>query len=344
MSLAFSCSLVHPAFVLDADLAAHPNDAYFKAVFSVPEYAVAFFQGHLPAETAALVDWSSLALLPGSFVKNSLQQAHSDLVFSVQAGQRDLRLYLLLEHQTTVDPAMPLRLLGYITELLMTHEKQHGLPLPPVVPFVLHQGPDRWTAATSFSDLFNLPEDMGEALRPFLPVFRHGLLDLTQFDPAQEEDQASMRIVLQLMKLAREKRLEDFFEWMAKEFVSQISESLLKTSLVYAFNVDSSLDLETIFRKMEDNRTLRTQTMSIAQKLIAKGREEGLGLGREEGYGQGVLKTCKRLARKKWGQISDEAVSAIESLNYGQLEQMTEDLLDMATEEDLLQWLRTQAG
>jgi hypothetical protein len=43
----------HPARVLDADLAAQPNDAYFKAVFSVPEYAVAFFQSHLPAETAA---------------------------------------------------------------------------------------------------------------------------------------------------------------------------------------------------------------------------------------------------------------------------------------------------
>ncbi|MEN3943436.1 Rpn family recombination-promoting nuclease/putative transposase, partial [Prosthecobacter sp. SYSU 5D2] len=60
--------------MLDADLAAQPNDAYFKAVFSDPVYATAFFQRHLPAETAALVDWPSLVLLPGSFVKGSLQQ------------------------------------------------------------------------------------------------------------------------------------------------------------------------------------------------------------------------------------------------------------------------------
>jgi predicted transposase/invertase (TIGR01784 family) len=342
--------------VLDADLATHSNDSYFKAVFSVPEFAAAFFQSHLPAETAAIIDWSSLALLPGSFVKGTLQQAHSDLVFSVQAGQRELKLYLLFEHQTTVDPAMPLRLLGYITELLITHEKKHGLPLPPVLPFVLHQGPDRWSPSPEFSDLFQLSEDMTEALRSFLPTFRHGLLDLTQFDPAKEEDQASMRIVLQLMKLARQKRLAEFFEWLATEFVSQISESLLRTSLVYAFNVDSSLDLEEISRRMEANRTLRNQTMSIAQKLIAKGREEGIELGlekglglgreegREEGYGQGVLKTCIRLARKKWGAVSDEAVSAIESLNYSQMEQLTEDLLDMASEEDLRQWMRVQAG
>jgi predicted transposase YdaD len=115
---------------------------------------------------------------------------------------------------------------------------------------------------------------------------------------------------------------------------------------VYAFNVDSSLDLEQIARRMDDNRTLRNQTMSIAQKLIAKGREEGREEGRveglEEGYGQGVLRTCLRLARKKWGTLSDE--SAIEALNYAQLEQLTEDLLDMASEEDLRQWMRVQAG
>jgi predicted transposase/invertase (TIGR01784 family) len=347
--------LCSPWLVLDAELAAHSNDAFFKAVFSVPENAVAFFQSHLPAETAAIIDWSSLALLPGSFVKGTLQQAHSDLVFSVLAGQRELKLYLLFEHQTTVDPAMPLRLLGYITELLITHERQHGLPLPPVLPFVLHQGPDRWTVSPEFSDLFQLSEDMTEALRSFLPTFRHGLLDLTQFDPAKEEDQASMRIVLQLMKLARQKRLADFFEWLAREFASQISESLLRTSLVYAFNVDSSLDLEEISRRMENNRTLRDQTMSIAQKLIAQGHEEGLEKGIEKGielglekgldlgYGQGVLKTCVRQARKKWHALSDETLSGIESLNYGQLEQLTEDLLDMASEEDLRQWMQTQA-
>ncbi|TDU66119.1 putative transposase/invertase (TIGR01784 family) [Prosthecobacter fusiformis] len=325
--------------MLDADVAAHPNDAYFKAVFSVPENAAAFFQRHLPTETAALLDWPSLAPLPGSFVKGSLQQAHSDLVFSVMAGQRDVRLYLLFEHQTSVDPAMPLRLLAYITELLLAHEKQHGLPLPPVLPFVLHQGPDKWTVSTVFSDLFNLPEDLKAALCPFLPEFHHGLLDLTQFNPADEKDEGPLRIVLQLMKLARQKRLLDFFDWLAQEFVSQIADSLLRTSLVYAFNVDSSLDLEEIARRMESNRTLRTQTMSIAQKLIAQGREEG----REEGYGQGVLKTCLRQARKKWGILLNETVTGIESLSYSQLEQLSEDLLDLGTEAELQQWMKTQA-
>lgn len=62
--------------------AAHTNDGFFKAIFSQPEYAIAFFRSHLPPAIAAETDWTSLVVLPGSFVKTSLQQVHADLLFS----------------------------------------------------------------------------------------------------------------------------------------------------------------------------------------------------------------------------------------------------------------------
>ncbi|MDZ4289238.1 MAG: Rpn family recombination-promoting nuclease/putative transposase, partial [Prosthecobacter sp.] len=153
------------------DLTTHPNDAYFKAVFAEPERAAAFFQGHLPQAVSARIDWGSLTPMPASFVKHSLQQAHSDLLFSARAGGRELLLYLLFEHQTTVDPTMPLRLLAYLLDIWQIHEKQHGLPLPPVLPFVLHQGPDKWSVSTDFQDLMDLPEEMAAELLPYLPKF-----------------------------------------------------------------------------------------------------------------------------------------------------------------------------
>ncbi len=91
--------------------AAHTNDGFFKAIFSQPEHATAFFKSHLPPALTALIDWTTHTVLPGSFVKSSLQQVHSDLLFSVRIGKREMRLYLLFEHQSTPDPAMPLRLL-----------------------------------------------------------------------------------------------------------------------------------------------------------------------------------------------------------------------------------------
>jgi hypothetical protein len=66
--------------------AAHTHDGFFKAVFSQPEHAMAFFKSHLPPEVVVRIDWPSLVVLPGSFIKSSLQQVHADLLFSVRMG------------------------------------------------------------------------------------------------------------------------------------------------------------------------------------------------------------------------------------------------------------------
>ena len=58
--------------------------------------------------------------------------------------------------------------------------------------------------STAFEDLFELPGEIAADLLPFLPKFHHALLDLTRFDPATEEEDTRLRVVLQLMKHARQ--------------------------------------------------------------------------------------------------------------------------------------------
>jgi predicted transposase/invertase (TIGR01784 family) len=201
-------------------------------------------------------------------------------------------LYLLFEHQSSLDPAMPLRLLGYVMEILTQHHKAHGFPLPPVLPLVLHQGPDTWNLSTAFEDLFELPEDLAPVLRPFLPQFHHALLDLTRFDPAAEEADTRLRVVLQLMKLARQKELLRFFQWLAGFSARELPDTLLGLMLLYALHADSDLDAEKNYHNLSSNPELEKNTMSVAEKLIAQGREEGISQGisqgREEGISQGI--------------------------------------------------------
>jgi predicted transposase/invertase (TIGR01784 family) len=261
------------------DLSSSPHDAFFKSVFSDPEYAVGFLRRRLPPAISAAADWGSLQVLPGSFVKSSLSQVHSDLVFSLQIGERQCLLYLLLEHQSTVDPSMPLRLLGYVSEVLLRHHREHGLPLPPVIPFVFHQGPDAWTVSPDFEDLFDLPECARPELLDFLPKFRHALLDLSGFDPAAEEDDATMQVILQLMKFARSCEMLPFFRWFAGTETEQFPDALLMRLLVYALHADEDLDVEEIYRNLSSNPDLQHKTMSVAEKLKAEGRVEGLEKG-----------------------------------------------------------------
>ena len=60
---------------------------------------------------------------------------------------------------------------------------------------------------------------------------------ISGFDPAAQPNDQTIRIVLQLMKLARERQLRRFFEWLTGEilpFFNQLPDTLLKKMLLYA--------------------------------------------------------------------------------------------------------------
>ena len=125
------------------------HDGLFKLAFSDPKHVAVELRAVLPPALLALLDLESLRLEPGSFVDDELTQSHSDLLLSVglhgsDESARSGLVYVLFEHQSSVDPLMPLRLLEYVLKILrreIDRRKSVGLsplPLPHVVPLVLH--------------------------------------------------------------------------------------------------------------------------------------------------------------------------------------------------------------
>ncbi len=276
---------------IDPLFATHPNDAFFKAVFVDPASAAEFFQMRLPKEVTARIEWATLAMQHSSFVAQDLQQSHSDLLYTVRCSGHEVWLHLLFEHQTTVDTTMPLRLLSYMTQHWLRHVEQHGLPLPPVLAFVLHQGPDRWTVSPQFTQMFALPDDLAVLFAPYLPSFVHGLLDLSQFDAGRGDDQAKMQVILRLMKAARERQLMQFFEWLGKggaKMALLLEDNLLRLCMVYAWNADDTLDVEQVSRQLLSEPKLNQSAMTTAQMLRQEGHQEGRQEGRQEGQARGL--------------------------------------------------------
>lgn len=323
----------------ERELLHHPHDGYFKAAFSdIPTVSV-FLKTHLPAQIASLVDWSTLRKISATHVSDTLEQSQSDLVFTAKTAGYDLIIHFLFEHQTTPQAVMPLRLWLYEAALLSEHYKTHGLPLPVVLTFVLHQGPASWLHSTRLESLFALPPEIERILGAHLPHKEHCLLDLSRYDPATQECDPALRMILQLMKCNREKRLEEFFDWLAAEPETPLPPGLLRTSLLYALGSDANLDFKRIAHKLDNRKPLQEQTMSIAQQLIQQGHEQGREEGREEGICLGILNICLRQARKKFGPLSKVLEARIGDLPYTRLEQLGEGLLDFQTVTDLEAWL-----
>src|SRR5690606_3432040 len=110
-----------------------PHDALFRYVFSQPEHAAGELQAVLPPALSARLDWSSLELLPSSFVDERLGERQADLLFSIGCDGRQSYVYVLLEHQSTSDTLMAVRVLRYLVRIwdafLAEHPHSERLPL-----------------------------------------------------------------------------------------------------------------------------------------------------------------------------------------------------------------------
>ena len=119
-----------------------------------------------------------------------------------------MRLYLLFEHQSSVDLLMPFRVLRYEVRIWERDliADPDARTLVPIVPVVLHHSEGGWTAATRFEALLALGVLAGTGIEAFLPHFSLILDDVSE---ASDEEIAArtttvvVRLVLATLREAR---------------------------------------------------------------------------------------------------------------------------------------------
>jgi hypothetical protein len=160
-----------------------PHDLFARYTFGHPERAAAELRAVLPPHVVSAVDWASLRREHGSVVDPELRETESDLLFTARLRTgHPLLLYVLLEHQSSVDPWMALRMLRYVVRQLERWRQEHpeSESLPLIIPLVMYHGPEgAWTAPRRVEELFALPEEGRERWRALVPRFEYLLDDLT---------------------------------------------------------------------------------------------------------------------------------------------------------------------
>jgi hypothetical protein len=181
-----------------------PHDLFARYTFAHPERAAAELRAVLPPHVVSTVDWSSLRREPGSVVDPELRETESDLLFSARLHEGgSLLLYVLLEHQSSVDRWMALRMLRYVVRQVERWRQEHpdSPVLPLIIPLVMYHGEDgSWSAPRRVEDLFELPPgaDNQQRWRALVPRFEYLLDDLT----AEREEALSARPGPPLVQLA----------------------------------------------------------------------------------------------------------------------------------------------
>jgi predicted transposase/invertase (TIGR01784 family) len=312
------------------------HDAFFKHVFSDPKLASMFLREHLPPELAELLGSEPPQTIPGSFVDEDLKQHHSDLIFSVPLKNGTPAFaYVLVEHKSTPDRGARLQLMRYIARMLSQWYEQHDkqLPLPPVLPLLVHQGPPDWSESVEFLDLFGPISDL---IRPYLPSFRHALVDLAQTDDDTLSGELRLRAFLKALKYNRRPDIADHLYIIFAE-APELDDPDLSAILMYTEQSPVSFNkanLHTVLKNLIPNRKekiMRWLTQESFDEGLATGIAKGKAEGKAEGRAEAAAALLLHLIRRRWGRVSVKAVREIANADAATLETWFERALDAPT-------------
>jgi Putative transposase, YhgA-like/Domain of unknown function (DUF4351) len=224
--------------------------------------------------------------------------------------------YVLVEHKSSSERGARLQLLRYIVRILVNWYEQNEppLPLPVVLPLLVHPGPGAWRVSCEFEELFGA---VPEPLRPYLPSFRHALVDLGQMEDRELSGKARLRAFLKALKYSRRPDLPQRIDILLAEapVLGAADLALILTYLEKGpIRVSDTLMLEALQRLMPGETELTPGW--ITQPYFDKGKAEG------------EANILVRLIERRFGDVPSHLRQRIFAADVATLEKWADRVLD----------------
>lgn len=324
-------------------MATNIHDALFKKTFSQIEHATGELQAILPPGLTARIDFATLTLCPGNYVDEDLRQRYSDLLFSAELAGKKALLYVLFEHQSSVDPLMLFRLLAYMVRIWEAHLQANpeARRLPAIIPVVLHHSHSGWTANVAFEDLLDVDATVLAEIAPYVPHFRCLLDDLGgESEEALRARAMSAlgRLALWCLKNSRDPellvaQLGRWGELMRQVVRAPNGKAAVGMIFGYMCAVDETFGPDELLRLVagEVGKEVEEAIVTTADILRAQGRSEGLSKGL---IGQRTM--LVKLLNQRFGALPDDALARINAAGPAELEAWFDRGLTVATFPEVL--------
>ena len=153
-----------------------PHDKGYKFLLSSKKVFIQLLRSFVNQDWVDQVDKTQLIRVDKSYILQDFHDKEADLVYRMKTKDQEVIFYVLMELQSSVDFQMPYRLLLYMTEiwrgLLKDTAKQEvsrkDFKLPVIVPIVVYNGKNNWTANIHFKEMLNGYERFGDNVLDFI--------------------------------------------------------------------------------------------------------------------------------------------------------------------------------
>ena len=304
------------------------------------------------SELVTLLDFSRLAHLNRSFISDTLREQESDILFSVpfrsDSATDELLIYILIEHQSTVDVSMGFRVLFYMMQIWDSQRREwesSNVPksqwrLRPILPIVFYTGSQRWNTPLTLTALMDIPE----VLTRFVPTYDALFLSvkdttasrLTQSDHPlgwlltvlQKEDADKGGIIAVLLDALSHLNSLDAAQ------VDQRRRAIVYLLLLILHRrpVEEHEELITLVDRYTQGMEVETMAQSMAEVLIEQGIEQGIERGIEQGIEQGETRAkheaILKLIQFRFNTVPESVAARVTSIqNRSRLDSLFEKVL-----------------
>lgn len=319
----------------------HFPDRSLRRLLQDKEYVRGLVQIIAPDIEGSL-DFSRITYEKRSFISKTLQERESDVLLSVPFQEDTdatdtevLLIYILIEHQSTVDKTMGFRLLSYMVQIWESQRREWEtakIPenercLQPILPILLYTGSRPWTVPVSLTTIMDVPE----ILERFVPSFDTLFLGVKETE-AEVLTQFGHPLGWLLRVLQKEhsdetelsEALADAVSHIAsvgENFAPQIAETLryFVQLIFHRRSLEERDALVDIIRQhIQDHKELETMAQTTAEFLIEQGIQRGIEQGKAEGKAEGKQDAVLKLLQLRFQNVPEtlsREISNIHSLS-----------------------------
>ncbi len=296
------------------------HDKLFKKILENREQTAEFLD--MVLGSGKDITAKNLELYNKEFITDKFEKNETDIVYKVT----NLNVYIIIEHQSTADRAMPYRVRKYKTALMESvinkkEIKKANYKLPRIIAIVLYTGKQKWQNKRL--------EDMQEPLEWYKEDYDEFILvDVNNLK--KEEILEGNLIITKVMLLEREENLKNVIKdieiIMDKEKIKQDIQykELLKVFIEYTFINEKykviRKYIEELINKIFDGEG-DDETMSHVTQLFDeafdKAEKRGKIIGEKRGKKKGKQEVAKAMKADK---VSYEIISKFTGLKLEEIE------------------------
>ncbi|MFN7876000.1 MAG: Rpn family recombination-promoting nuclease/putative transposase [Pirellula sp.] len=105
----------------------------------------------------------------------------------------DVYVLVLVDHKSTNDPETLIQTLGYIARI-WENALTNGLPLVPIIPWIIHNGVGPWRSSRSLAELLLVPAS-GQR---YVPALELTILDVSRMEDSEMRGEPILQVALTL--------------------------------------------------------------------------------------------------------------------------------------------------